>query len=207
MIQLISLIIDQFQSSLYFPNYLKRIMYVRLLKFINSNNLLYQYQFGFRKNHSTLLALTVLLDKISDAFNNSELIVGIFLDFKKAFDTIDHNILQQKLSKYGIRGVSLSWISSYLSNRKQCVTFNNFKNSKYLPITCGVPQGSILGPILFLLYVNDLPSVSSGADPEMQLQGGHKLDNLGKGRRPEAQCGRGSGGRFRPPEANGFQMV
>jgi len=147
-----------------FSKLFERIVYLRLLKFVNTSNLFYQYQFGFRENHSTLLALTVLLDKISDSFNNSEIIVGIFLDFKKAFDTIDHNILLQKLSKYGIRGVSLSLISSYLSNRKQYVQFHD-SNSKYLPITCGVPQGSILGPILFLLYVNDLPNVSSATIP------------------------------------------
>ena len=89
----------------------------------------------------------------------NEVTVGLFIDLAKAFDTVDHKILLNKLQHYGIRGIALKWFQSYLSNRKQCVTVNG-QSSEFAVITCGVPQGSILGPTLFLLYINDLALVS-----------------------------------------------
>ena len=142
----------------FFSKLFERLMYNRLIDFIEKHQLLYQYQFGFRKNHSTFTALVVLLEKITAVLNNSEFAVCIFIDFRKAFDTVEHSILLEKLYHYGIRGHDLKWFSSYLTKRYQFVNYNN-TSSDVKQITCGVPQGSILGP-LFLLHINDIASVS-----------------------------------------------
>ena len=142
-----------------FSKIMERLMYDRLVSFINKHNILYKFQFGFRNKHSTNMALIVLIDKIVSAIDKGEVVIGIFLDLKKAFDTVNHNILLQKLHKLGIRGVAHKWLSDYLCNRQQFVSFDGV-DSKYEKIICGVPQGSILGPLLFLLYVNDMANVS-----------------------------------------------
>ena len=108
------------------------------------------------------MALITLMDKLTTALENGEFTVGVFLDFSKAFDTINHQILFDKLYHYGIRGVALSWFESYLSGRYQFITYNGIKSSQQL-IKCGVPQRSILRPLLFLIYINDLPSVCKSA--------------------------------------------
>ena len=142
-----------------FSKLLERLVYNRLISHIDDNKLLYEYQFGFQKGKSTHLAIMMLVDKITEALDQGETVVGVFLDFSKAFDTVDHNILLKKMEKYGISGVELQWFEDYLSNRLQYVTYNNHKSS-HEKINCGVSQGSILGPILFLLYINDLKNVS-----------------------------------------------
>ena len=133
----------------------ERCMYNRLFKFFEANNVLNDCQFGFRKSSSPELALSLLVDKITKAMDAKENAVGLFIDLSKAFDTVNFDILLQKLEVYGIRGTPLKWIENYLNGRKQFVYYNNCK-SDYRDIKCGVPQGSILGPLFFLIYINDL---------------------------------------------------
>ena len=142
-----------------FSKILERLMYNRLLKFIDKNNLFNEFQFGFRNNHSTFMALIVLVENLVTALDNGNCAVGLFLDFQKAFDTVDHCILLDKLSFYGVRGIARDWFYSYLSDRSQSVNYNDHESDLKM-MKCGVPEGFILGPLLFLIYINDLPSVS-----------------------------------------------
>ena len=141
-----------FLYYLYLSKILGRFMYNRLILYINRHGLLYEYQFGFQKGKSTHMALITLIDKITEALDQGELVIGIFLDFSKAFDTVDHGILHQKRELFGVQDNALKWFDNYLSNRLQYVTYNNVKSDKE-NVKCGVPQGSILDPLLFLLYI------------------------------------------------------
>ena len=133
----------------------ERAVHERLYNFMDKNKLLYPRQFGFRSKLSPIHALSDITDMIRD---NSNLDIScILLDLQKAFDTINHEFLLYKLEAYGVRGVCLDWFTSYLSKRSQCVSING-KVSKPLLIDCGVPQGSILCPLLFIIYVNEYPN-------------------------------------------------
>ena len=130
-------------------------MYKILYIFLNSNNIIFNLHFGFRQQYSTSYALINIAENIRKVLDVGHIGRGVFVDLQKAFNTVDHQILSTKLNHYGIRGVSNDWFKSYLSNRNQYVSINGF-DSGFAAINCGVPQGSVLGHLLFLLYMNNL---------------------------------------------------
>ena len=143
-----------------FSKILERLFCNRLENYIEKNKILNDSQYGFRNHRSTAMAIIDLIEYVTTALDKKKHVMGIFIDLKKAFDTIDHEILMKKLYHYGLRGISQTWIQSYLSQRKQFVEYDEVKSS-CKDIVCGIPQGSILGPKLFILYINDICNVST----------------------------------------------
>ena len=127
-------------------------MYNRMYKFFSDNNLIYSLQFGFRQKYSTVHVLISLTENIRKNLDEG---CGIFVYLQKAFDTVEHDIILSKLGHYGIHGLANKWFKSYLSNRKQYVSINGY-DSNLADIKFGVPQGSVFGPLFFLIYINDL---------------------------------------------------
>uniref|UniRef100_A0A8C6M161 Reverse transcriptase domain-containing protein n=1 Tax=Nothobranchius furzeri TaxID=105023 RepID=A0A8C6M161_NOTFU len=142
-----------------FSKILEKLFVKRFDNFVDQCELLTECQYGFRNNRSTVQALIDLNEEITECIDKKKHAIGLFLDLKKAFDTVNHDVLMRKMEKYGFRGIVLDWIKSYLSNRQQYVQINQHK-SGLREIQCGVPQGSVLGPKLFIMYINDICRVS-----------------------------------------------
>ena len=143
-----------------FAKLFEKIIYSRLYDYLEKKNILYYNQYGFRRSHSCSHALNYSVSEIQKYLENDNHAIGIYIDLSKPFDTIEHTKLLQKLNIYGIRGNVHALLKSYLSNRLQYTSVLG-ENSSKLPIKYGAPQGSVLGPLLFLIYINDIAQCSN----------------------------------------------
>ena len=143
-----------------FSKLLERIVFNQLYDYFNANKLIYKSQHGFREQHSTETAALEFMDRVISSLDKGNIELAVFIDLSKAFDTINHSILLYKLSYYGVKNTSLQWFHSYLTERTQFVEYDGTKSDQ-LPLDTGVPQGSILGPLLFIIYMNDVYKAST----------------------------------------------
>ena len=150
----------------------ERIVYNQLSSYLSENNILSKYQSGFRSFHSTVTALLEATDNWAFNIDRGYVNAVVFLDLKKAFDTVNHSILLSKLYSYGVKGIAYELFSSYLENRTQKCAVNGVL-SKSRTLTCGIPQRTILGPLLLFLYINDLPNCLSNSQPRMYADDTH----------------------------------
>ena len=139
-----------------FSKILEKVVYEQVVTHLELHNILYSKQFGFRKNHSTIDAITTLMGEILNGFEKNFMTLSIFIDLHKAFDTVSHSLLLKKLDLLGIRGCELTWFENYLSNRKQFVSTSSNCKSDLQTVSIGVPQGSLLGVLIFQLFINDI---------------------------------------------------
>ena len=162
---------------------LEKCVFNQVYLFLEENNILNKNQYGFRKGMSTELATADCVNYISEEIDKGNHVVAAFIDLTKAFDTVVHEILLKKLFYYGMRGTELEWFKSYFSDRQQSVKVSNTKSS-FLPINISIPQGSTLGPLLFILYINDIINVSNKlkmylyADDSVILMSGKDINNI-----------------------------
>ena len=142
-----------------FSKIIEKLMHTRLCTFLEKYDILHSLQFGFCSKHSSLHALISITESAKKTTDDGMFGYGVLIDLQKAFDTVNHSILLHKMEHYGIRGTALNWFTSYLSERQQYVSVNGNEYDQ-LKISCGIPHGSVLGPLLLLIYINDLPNVS-----------------------------------------------
>ena len=138
-----------------FNKIFEKVLHRNLMKFLNSHNILFMYQFGYRKLHPTTIALIEITDRIKKLLDEGNYVIGIYLDLTKAFDTVNHEILLYKLWRYGIRGHANDFFT-ILSDQPTSVHVYKRKKSITRTVNCGAPQGSVLGPLFFILYMNDI---------------------------------------------------